>query len=41
MLTLRYYQTQAVEAVLNQWQTGVKNTLLVMATGGGKTIVFL
>lgn len=39
MVTLRDYQMASVEAIINQWKT-VQSTLLVMATGLGKTIVF-
>ncbi|MEA5016142.1 MAG: DEAD/DEAH box helicase [Candidatus Limiplasma sp.] len=39
-MTLRPYQEEAKEAVLQQWDSGVKNTLLVLVTGGGKTIIF-
>lgn len=38
-MTLRPYQTAAVEAVLREWQT-YRRLLLVMPTGTGKTIVF-
>ncbi len=38
--TLRAYQTAAVEAVRREWSRGVKRTLLIMATGTGKTVVF-
>ena len=39
-MTLRPYQQEAKEAVQRQWKDGVKRTLLVLVTGGGKTIVF-
>lgn len=39
-LTLRPYQKAAVEAVLKQWDSGVMSTLVVMATGLGKTVLF-
>lgn len=39
MFKLRDYQKQAVSAVENEWDSGVKNTLLVQSTGTGKTIV--
>jgi superfamily II DNA or RNA helicase len=38
-MKLRPYQEKAVESVFNQWQ-GHDSTLLVMATGTGKTVVF-
>ncbi len=38
-MELRPYQAEAVEAVLNEWQSGRRRTLLVQATGTGKTIV--
>lgn len=40
MLSLRPYQKQAIQAVLNEWGEGTKRTLLVLPTGTGKTIVF-
>ncbi len=39
-MSLRPYQQEAREAVETQWTSGVKNTLLVLVTGGGKTIIF-
>lgn len=39
-VTLRPYQEQAVNAVRNEWGDGNKATLLVMATGTGKTTIF-
>lgn len=39
-MELRPYQNKAVEAVHNEWNSGHKNTLLVLPTGTGKTIVF-
>lgn len=39
-LSLRPYQSEAVEAIEKEWETGRKNTLLVLPTGCGKTIVF-
>lgn len=41
MITLRAYQNEAIERVLEDWQAGYKSVLLVMATGCGKTAVFL
>ncbi len=35
---LRYYQTDMCSQVLEQWEQGVKNILLVLPTGGGKTV---
>ena len=40
MMQLRPYQIEAKDAVEAEWARGVKRTLLVMVTGGGKTIVF-
>lgn len=40
-MTLRPYQQAAVEAVANEWQNGNRETLLVAATGAGKTQMFL
>lgn len=40
MMKLRPYQHEAMEAVQQQWLDGVKKTLLVLVTGGGKTIIF-
>jgi superfamily II DNA or RNA helicase len=39
-LQLRPYQNEAVEAVFGSWQAGYKAPLIVIPTGGGKTIVF-
>ena len=39
-MELRPYQQQAMEAVLGQWDQGVRRTLLVLPTGCGKTVVF-
>lgn len=40
MVALRPYQQEAVNAVRDEWGGGNKSTLLVMATGTGKTTVF-
>jgi superfamily II DNA or RNA helicase len=40
-LRLRPYQMEAVAAVLREWEAGHRSTLLAMATGCGKTEVFL
>ena len=40
MTELRPYQSEAREAIEAQWASGVKNTLLVLPTGTGKTVVF-
>ena len=40
MMQLRPYQVEAKDAVLEQWGGGVMRTLLVLVTGGGKTIIF-
>lgn len=39
-MELRPYQQEAREAIFEQWDSGVKRTLLVLPTGCGKTIVF-
>lgn len=39
-MQLRPYQNEAKSAVLKEWDEGRKNTLLVLPTGTGKTIVF-
>lgn len=39
-MELRDYQIEAVDAVQSEWEAGRKHTLLVIPTGGGKTIVF-
>lgn len=40
MMELRPYQTAAARAVWEQWEQGVRSTLMVLPTGTGKTIVF-
>lgn len=39
-MELRPYQQEAKEAVEQDWDNGIKRTLLVLPTGCGKTIVF-
>ncbi len=39
-MELRPYQEAARDAVLAQWDSGVRRTLMVLPTGTGKTIVF-
>lgn len=39
-MELRPYQGEAKEAVFEQWEGGIRKTLLVLPTGCGKTIVF-
>ena len=39
-MELRPYQIQAKEAVQAEWVKGIKKTLIVQATGSGKTIIF-
>ena len=39
-MELRPYQVEAVKAIENEWKTGKDKTLLVLPTGGGKTITF-
>ncbi len=40
MMTLRDYQKEAKQAVLQAWEAGTRATLMVLPTGTGKTIVF-
>lgn len=40
MLKLRDYQQEAVDAVLGEYRNGVTRQLVVIPTGGGKTVVF-
>lgn len=39
MIRLRPYQDEAVAAIRNEWAEGKQRTLLVLPTGGGKTVV--
>ncbi|MGP1505154.1 MAG: DEAD/DEAH box helicase [Eggerthia catenaformis] len=39
-MELRTYQKKAHDSIFNEWNKGVKRTLLVLPTGTGKTIVF-
>lgn len=39
-MELRPYQQEARESIQDEWEKGVKRTLLVLPTGCGKTIVF-
>ena len=39
-MDLRPYQTEAVGRIEEEWSNGIKNTLLVLPTGTGKTVVF-
>lgn len=39
-MELRPYQQEAKDAVFEQWDNGIRKTLLVLPTGCGKTIVF-
>ena len=39
-MELRPYQQEAIQAIEDQWESGVNRTLLVLPTGCGKTIVF-
>jgi superfamily II DNA or RNA helicase len=39
-IKLRDYQIQSVDACRNAYRTGFKSPLLVLPTGGGKTVVF-
>lgn len=40
MIDLRPYQKEASAKIIQQWEHGVRRTLLVLPTGCGKTIVF-
>ena len=40
IMELRPYQLEAKTAIFEQWDQGIKKTLLVLPTGCGKTIVF-
>ena len=40
MFKLRPYQEEAVAAVEKEWAAGRRKTLIVLCTGGGKTILF-
>ncbi|MCD8013337.1 MAG: DEAD/DEAH box helicase [Lachnospiraceae bacterium] len=40
MFQLRPYQAEAKQAVLDEWLSGHRKTLLVLPTGTGKTVVF-
>lgn len=39
-MELRKYQQEARVSIKNEWEKGIKKTLLVLPTGTGKTIVF-
>lgn len=39
-VTLRPYQLAAVDAVFSEWDAGHTATLVVIPTGGGKSVVF-
>lgn len=39
-MELRPYQQEAKDSIFSQWGSGIQNTLLVLPTGCGKTIVF-
>lgn len=39
-MELRTYQSEAINAIEEQWESGTNRTLLVLPTGCGKTIVF-
>lgn len=40
VLALRPYQTEAIDAVLRARERGVNRPLIVLPTGGGKTVIF-
>lgn len=39
-MQLRQYQTDIINDIYSAWQTGAKNILVQLATGGGKTVIF-
>lgn len=39
-ITPRVYQQEAIDAVVEHWAAGIRNALVVLPTGCGKTIVF-
>lgn len=39
MIELRDYQRDLVDRIHGEWERGARNTLLVLPTGGGKTVV--
>lgn len=39
-MELRPYQQEAKDSIFSEWGNGIRNTLLVLPTGCGKTIVF-
>lgn len=39
-MKLRYYQQEAIDAVMDGLEKGTKRPLIVLPTGGGKTVVF-
>ena len=40
-MKLRKYQRQAIDSIRQAWQDGDRNVLAVLATGAGKTVIFL
>lgn len=36
----RPYQVEAVDAVFREWEAGHTSTMVVLGTGGGKSIIF-
>ena len=38
--TLRYYQSDVCNKATQLWESGLKNILIVLPTGGGKTVCF-
>ena len=39
-MTMRPYQTATVESIEQGWRDGLRSQLAVLATGGGKTVIF-
>jgi superfamily II DNA or RNA helicase len=40
-VTLRPYQRAAIDNIRKDWDSGLSDVMITMATGGGKTVVFL
>lgn len=40
-IALRDYQKEAIDAILDEWNSGKRRTLVVLPTGSGKTLIFL
>ena len=40
-MNLRPYQRETIDKVKGDWQSGYRNVMITVATGGGKTVIFL